>query len=150
MEPVVAEVVRGFKDVHAKLRDEVRGMDREELNWTPGPETNSAAVLVTHTLGSEMEMIRIVANAPNERDRAAEFRTDAATADDMLSLLDEADALLDELGPTITAEDLADPRPRRDNPPAPCLRWLMTNYGHAREHLAHVQLTRQLYAGREA
>ncbi len=148
MEPVVAEVVRGFKDVHAKLRDEVRGMDREELNWAPGQETNSAAVLVAHTLGSEMEMIRIVANAPHERDRAAEFRTEAASAEDMLALLDEADALLDELGPKITAEDLAARRPRQDNPPSPGLHWLVTNYGHAREHLAHIQLTRQLYANR--
>jgi hypothetical protein len=147
MEPIVAEIVRDFKDVHAKFRDEVRGRSREELNWTPAPETNSVAVLVVHTLGSEMEMIRISADVPHPRDRDAEFRTDDADADALLALLDQADALLDELGPTISAEDLAAPRPRRDNPPQPCLHWLVTNYGHAREHLAHVQLTQQLYAG---
>lgn len=150
MDPVVAELVNAFKDVHAKLRNEVSGMDREELNWKPAPETNSAAVLVVHTLGSEMETVRIAANAPHQRDRDAEFRTDAATADDLLALLGEADALLDELAPGITAEDLADRRPRREYAPEPCLHWLVTNYGHAREHLAHIQLTRQLYAGRGA
>lgn len=150
MDPVVAELVSAFKHVHATLRDDVRAMDNAELNWKPAPETNSAAVLVVHTLGSEMEMVRIVANAPHQRDREAEFRTDGATTADLLALLDEADALLDELGPTITAEDLAARRPRREYAPEPCLHWLVTNYGHAREHVAHIELTRQLYAARNS
>jgi hypothetical protein len=148
VEPIVAEIVRGFKDVHARLREEVRGLGREELNWAPAPETNSVAVLVVHTLGSEMETVRIAADVPHPRDRDAEFRTEDADAERLLALLDEANDLLDDLAPTITAEDLATPRPRRQYAPEPCLHWLVINYGHAREHLAHIQLTRQLYAAR--
>jgi hypothetical protein len=55
------------------VREEIRGLDAEALNWTPGPETNSIAVLVTHLLGSEMEMWRIVRGLPSDRDRASEF-----------------------------------------------------------------------------
>jgi hypothetical protein len=50
------------------------------------------------------------------------------------------------MAPRITAEDLAAERPRADRPPETGLHWLLTNYGHAREHLAHIQLTKQLYA----
>ena len=39
-------------------------------------------------------------------------------------------------------------RPRGDNPPRPGIEWLITNYGHAREHLAQIQLTKQLYDSR--
>jgi hypothetical protein len=50
------------------------------------------------------------------------------------------------MAPRITAEDLAAERPRADRPAETGLHWLLTNYGHAREHLAHIQLTKQLYA----
>lgn len=145
MEPVVAKITEQFKVVHDELRREVRGMDTGSLNWKPAPETNSIAVLVVHTLGSEAEVFRIVANVPSVRDREAEFQVAESEAD-LLAKLDEADALLDELAAQITAEDLEATRPRRQNPPETGLHWLVTNYGHAREHLAHIQLTRQLLA----
>lgn len=147
MEPVVAKITEQFKAVHDDLRKEVRGMDTESLNWKPAPDTNSIAVLVVHTLGSEAEVYRIVANVPSERDRAAEFQVAEGEAD-LLAKLDEADALLDDLASKITAADLEAARPRRQSAPETGLHWLITNYGHAREHLAHIQLTKQLLAAR--
>jgi hypothetical protein len=145
VEPVVAKITEQFKVVHDEFRKEVRGMDTESLNWKPAPETNSIAVLVVHTLGSEAEVYRIVANVPSERDRDAEFKV-AETEADLLAHLDAADSLIDELAAQITASDLETSRPRRQNPPETGLHWLVTNYGHAREHLAHIQLTKQLLA----
>jgi hypothetical protein len=82
---------------------------------------------------------------PGERDRDAEFLARAATADELLRRLDEADAYLDGMAAGITADDLAAMRPRGDRPPQSGLHWLLSNYGHAREHLAHIQLTKQLH-----
>jgi hypothetical protein len=145
VEPVVAKITEQFKVVHDDLRKEVRGMDTESLNWKPAPETNSIAILVVHTLGSEAEVYRIVANVPSDRDRDAEFMV-AETEADLLAHLDAADVLIDELAAQITSADLEASRPRRKNPPETGLHWLVTNYGHAREHLAHIQLTKQLLA----
>lgn len=145
MEPVVAKITEQFKAVHDELRKEVRGMDTESLNWKPAPETNSIAVLVVHTLGSEGEVYRIVANVPSDRDRLAEFQVAEIEAD-LLAKLDEADALIDELAAKITAADLEAVRHRGERAPQTGLHWLVTNYGHAREHLAHIQLTKQLLA----
>lgn len=145
VEPVVAKITEQFKAVHDELRKEVRGMDAESLNWKPAPETNSIAILVVHTLGSEAEVYRIVANVPTDRDRDAEFSV-AQNEAELLDRLDEADALIDDLATQISAADLETSRPRRTNPPETGLHWLVTNYGHAREHLAHVQLTKQLLA----
>ncbi len=144
MDPVVAKIAEQFQVVHGLLRDEVRGLSVEELNWKPAPETNSIAVLVVHTLGSEAEVLRVAANVPGERDRPAEFQV-TATAEDLLREIDQADSYIEAMAPRITAEDLAAERPRRDQPPETGLHWLITNYGHAREHLAHIQLTKQLY-----
>ena len=136
-----------FHAVHDRMREEVRGMDRGTLNWMPLPLANSIAVLVVHTLGSEREMIRAVRSLATERDRPAEFKAEADEAD-LLTRLDEADRELDEQLSALTPADLTEPRPRGDRPPRPGLDWLLSNYGHTREHLAQIELTKQLYDSR--
>jgi DinB family protein len=137
-------VGRLFREVHQGIREQVEGVDREALNWKPHPDANSVAVLVVHTLGSEREMIRAVRLLSTERDRPAEFKAEAEAAD-LMALLDRADRELDEHIGAMTAGDLTEMRPRSDRPPKPGLEWLLSNYGHAREHLAQIQLTKQLY-----
>ncbi|HET7092863.1 MAG TPA: DinB family protein [Thermomicrobiales bacterium] len=145
MDPVVATVVRLYKEAHAEMREAVRGLDAKALSWQPAPETNSIAVLIVHTLGSEAEVFRIARNAAGSRDRDAEFRTPVASADELIGLLDAADADLDAAAPRITAADVDAERPRRTNPPETMRYWMIQNYGHAREHLAQIHLTKQLY-----
>jgi len=133
--------------VHEKLREQVRGLDHGTLNWSPLPKANSIAVLVIHTLGSERELIRSLRMIATDRDRESEFKVEAEPAD-LLALLDRADQELDEHLGALTAADLTEPRPRGDRPPRPGLEWLLSNYGHAREHLAQIELTKQLYDSR--
>lgn len=150
MDPVVATIIDLFRAVHAQLREEVHGLEAAALDWTPAPETNSLAALVVHTLGSEAEVLRTVRAVPGDRDRDAEFRVRQETAERLVAALDAGDALLRELGSGITAADLAAVRERGEREPQTGLYWLLSNYGHAREHLAHVQLTKQLYAARRS
>src|SRR3954469_4243226 len=128
MDPAVAKIAEQVQFVHGQLRDEVRGLSVEELNWKPAPETNSIAVLVVHTLGSEAEVLRVAANVPGERDRPAEFRVTANDAVDVLREMDQADAYIEAMAPRIPAEDLAASRPRGDRPAETGLHWLITNY----------------------
>ena len=144
---VAKTVAALYHDVHGKMRDQVRGMDHGTLNWSPLPKANSIAVLVTHTLGSEREMIRSLRGVASDRDRDAEFRVEAEAAD-LLALLDQADRDLEELFSALTVADLTEMRPRGDRPPRPGIEWLISNYGHAREHLAQMELTKQLYDSR--
>ena len=136
-----------FHAVHDGIREQVRDVDTGTLNWKPLPLANSVAVLVTHALESEREMIRAVRLLNTERDRDAEFRAEA-NASELLALLDRADIELDEHVGAITAADLTEMRPRGDRPPRPGLDWLISNYGHVREHLAQIELTKQLYDSR--
>lgn len=138
-------VGRSFHSVHDQIRELVEGMDRRALNWKPHPDANSIMVLVVHTLGSEQEMLRAVRAIPTERDRPAEFVAEGEAAD-LLALLDQADRELDEHIGSMSGPDLAEMRPRGDRPPRPGLEWLLQNYGHAREHLAQMELTKQLHS----
>jgi hypothetical protein len=133
--------------VHEEMRKQVRGLDHGTINWKPLPLANSIAVLIVHTLGSEREMIRAVRQLPSERDRDAEFKAESDAAD-LIALLDQADRELDEHLGALTVADLTEMRPRGDRPPKPGLEWLISNYGHAREHLAQIELTKQLYDSR--
>lgn len=150
MDPFVAKITEQFKVVHQNLRDQVAGVSTEELNWKPAPDTNSIAALIVHTLGSEAEVYRSAASIAGTRDRPAEFLATANTPEELTAQLDAADAYIDGLAAQITAEDLLADKLRGDRPPETGFHWLLTNYGHAREHLAQIQLTRQLYAPRES
>jgi hypothetical protein len=136
-----------YAELHENLRVQVRGLDEGTLNWRPLPKANSVAVLVTHTLGSELEMMRSVRLIPAQRDRDSEFRAEAG-AERLLEMIDAADQEMKQLVATVTEADLTELRPRGDRPPRPGLHWMISNYGHAREHLAQIELTKQLYDSR--
>ena len=136
-----------YADLHENLRVQVRGLDDGTLNWRPLPKANSVAVLVTHTLGSELEMMRSVRSVANQRDRDSEFRAEAGAAK-LLEMIDAAEKEMGELVAGVTEADLTELRPRGDRPPRPGLEWIISNYGHAREHLAQIELTKQLYDSR--
>lgn len=144
MEPTVVPVADLFRSVHQQLREIVRDRDDEALNWSPGPDLNSIAVIVVHTLGSELDTLLFVRDLKSDRDRDAEFQVHANDADMLLDAIDRADAALMEHAPAITASDLEATRSRPGREPQTGLHWLLNNYGHAREHLGHLHVTVQL------
>jgi len=142
----VAILIDLYRIVHRELREELVNLPEEALNWRPGPSTNSPGTLVAHMLSSEIEMWQSLLELPNERDRAAEFAAHHYSTQELTRYLDAADAALAQIAPRVTVLDLQALRTRPDKPaPQPGLFWLVRNYGHAREHLAHLQFTRQLY-----
>lgn len=148
MEPVVAAVVDLYGSVHQQLRELVTGMDPAALNWSPGPEMNSLAVLVTHTVASELDTLTFVRDVPNDRDRDSEFQVTAPDVADLLATLDRGDANLKEHGDAITSGHLEAIRERPGRPPQAGMHWIINNCGHAREHLGHAQMTKLLYEQR--
>jgi len=137
-----------YWQIHAQLREEVADLDERALNWIPGPDMNSIATLVVHLLGSETEVLQVVRGLPSHRDRASEFSAHVDDPEELLGRIDTAARLLEALGPQISDEDLTSLRMRpsavKNRAPRPGLFWLLNSYGHAREHLAHLQLTKQL------
>jgi hypothetical protein len=137
-----------FVQLHDHVRHEIRGLDDGGLHWSPGPGANPITTIVTHMVGSEAETLRCVAGVPSHRHRESEFGQGRRTREDVLRELGEADALIAELGPEIGPHNL---RRMIALPTLPAterrsgLTWLVGNYGHAREHVGHIQLTAQLY-----
>jgi len=138
-----------YQQIHDQLRDEVSGLSELAFSWVPGPDTSPIFTLVVHLLGSETEVLQIVRGLPSDRDRASEFSARVGDLEELMSRIQATDRLLGELGPQISDEDLATLRVRpsalRNRAPRTGLFWLLNSYGHAREHLAQLQLTKQLF-----
>ena len=140
-------------DLHSALRDQLRialdaflpaldDLTTEQLNRNLGPDTNSIAVLVLHTVQSGRAILHDLVDDPIPRDRDAAFRITNANGDDLKDALvtwrDEMDdlaarALAGELGRTVK-------RYRE----ATQAWWLLQVLGHTREHAAQAALTRQI------
>jgi hypothetical protein len=140
-------------DLHVALRDQLRiavdgflsaldGLTTEQVNRNLGPETNSIAVLVAHTVETGRAILHDLLDDPIARDRTAAFRITDASSDDVRESLvgwrDEMDdlaarALAGELGRTVK-------RYRE----ATQAWWLLQVLAHTREHAAQAALTRQL------
>jgi hypothetical protein len=145
---IAATVLDLFVQLHDQVRGEIRNLDEDALNWAPITSANSIAALITHLVGSEAETLRTVAGLVNIRDREAEFTVTRQASDQLLARLHEADRLITDLRTAIDGNRLRalfalptlSPSDRRSG-----LTWLVGNYGHAREHVGHIQLTKELY-----
>lgn len=137
-----------FRQLHEQIRDELAGADDELVNYIPIAGCNSIATIVAHLTGSEAETFQCVAGTACERDRPGEFTRGPEPVAAVLEYLNESDRLLEELSPAFTEEKLLLEIALPTLPPEelrPGITWLFGNYGHAREHVGHIQLTRQLY-----
>lgn len=140
------DIVDLQRAVHQQLREAIAGMDEAELSWTPGPDTSSIGVIVTHALGAQAEMLRNVLRIPTNRVRDEEFASKTHRREELLALLDAAEEDWRTLAPRIQEADLQAWFPRPNKPvPQSGLFWLVRDYGHVREHAAQVYLTSQLY-----
>jgi hypothetical protein len=147
-EGTTSAVLALFGQLHEQLRDETKGLDAEALNWVPSTGANSIATMVTHLVGSEAETLRALAGLAVERDRDAEFDRGELNVTQVLTLLEQADDLISDVTPRIGVQRLEARFPLPTLPVTEVrsgLTWMVGNYGHAREHLGHIQLTRQLY-----
>ena len=145
---VTSAVITLFHQVHDQLRDEINGLDDSVLNWVPTVGANSISTIITHLVGSEAETLRCVAGLTCERDRGEEFAGKELTMGEVVELLDGADDLIASVKPHLEPNRL---KAVLAMPTLPAeevrsgLTWLVGNYGHAREHVGHIQLTKQLY-----
>ena len=137
-----------FREQHATLREVVDGLDAAALNWRPGADTNSIAVLCAHILGSEDFLSATAVGDTIPRDREAEFGVEVADAAALIRQIDAAEARVLERVARLTANDLMeerapgnDPRNRR----ALGSWWILHAVEHCREHIGQALLTRQLY-----
>jgi uncharacterized damage-inducible protein DinB len=142
----------------AEMRQTVAEFPPKALNWKPaGEDTNSVAVLATHSLHSTRSWLcTALGETLPDRDRDSEFRV---AADDPRALLELFDRMSSECTALFERERTLDwgairrthTRPdASDAIEVPAAWALLHAIEHLREHLGQMQLTRQLWNARDA
>jgi len=149
-DPVAEAGLRLLRAQEEGFREVLAGLPDEALNWRPGPDMNSLAVLVEHAWASAQMWTARAAGQQVQRDRAAEFRANrgaAALRELLAGGLARVEELLAAVDPTRYDEaDESAVRPGQAREEPITRAWcLLHAIEHLSEHLGQAQLTRQLW-----
>lgn len=152
MDPICAAALATFETQAQRFGAVIAGLRDEALNWRPGPETNSLAVLVVHTWNSARMWTARAGGQEVARDRAAEFRA-VATGAELRAVLDgaigEVRACVAALDPATFGQEVAGRLDGDvDGERVTRARCLIHALEHTQEHLGQAFLTRQLWEQR--
>jgi uncharacterized damage-inducible protein DinB len=150
--PELANYLQMIDDLRGQVRDLIAGLPAEALNWRPLESseehaTNSLGVLATHIAGAEhFWTAEVVGGLPPSRDRDAEFAIRAASASELVGLLEQVGEETREIFSTMSETDLDGTREARGR--VIPVRWCILHViDHSALHLGHMQLTYQLWMG---
>jgi hypothetical protein len=139
-----ADYLERLEGLQRRLHKDVQDLPAEAMDWLPGPNMNSVAVLLAHIAGVLHEGIDIALGDPPHRVRAQEFQTCGVLRAEMLRRLDAAIDYARGALPRLDLTDLDNERQDEDGP-VTCGWALLHALEHACLHLGHVQLTCQLW-----
>jgi hypothetical protein len=143
-----ADYLERLEDLQHRLHKEMRNLPAEAMDWSPGPEMNSVAVLLAHITGVLREGIDLALETTPSRVRAQEFQTHGVLSAEMLRRLD---AVIDYARGALPRLGLTDlDKERKDEDGMVTCGWaLLHALEHAYLHLGHAQLTCQMWRQRE-
>lgn len=151
MEAFFSDYLKSIESLFADFADLLEGLPQEALDWRPGEDTSSLAVLAVHTAGSTRYRLgEVCLGEPPTRDRPAEFRTadmDAAALQAHLrATVEHARISLAQL----SMDDLPRIRPMPGRGMEVSIaEALLQALEHGSQHLGHAQLTLQMWQQRD-
>ena len=137
-----------LEGLQRRLHTDVQDLPAEAMDWSPGPEMNSVAVLLAHITGVLHEGIDLALDNLPRRVREQEFQTRGVLSAEMLrrldAVIDSARGALPRLGLTDLSKE------RKDEDGTVTCGWaLLHALEHAYLHLGHLQITCQMWRQRE-
>ena len=155
MDPIIAAARGLATDAFDVLRRAATGLSADALDWEPaGPDTNSIAVLATHSLNATRLLMSLAVGLDQPaRDRDAEFEATSGGADRLLGLIDEISgeclAILDEAPHDIDWSQLRDlQRADGSTTQRPAAFFIVHAVDHLRGHADEASLTRHVWEAR--
>jgi hypothetical protein len=149
-EGMVSALFDAYLEIMAALHDEIKksiaGLPAQALDWVPGPEMNSLAVLIVHTAGSERFWIGDVGmREPSGRDREAEFVMKGLSEKELVDRLDGSLAYAREALARLLESELGDQRFPQGRAEVTVAWGLLHALEHLGIHVGHIQMVRQLW-----
>lgn len=151
--PLLAEsVARTLIRDLGTLADEIEAYEDDETLWTTAPGTrNSGGVLANHLTGNLLHYVGgLLGGSGYVRDRQGEFQARDLPRDQLLSRIERARAVVDQVVRSLSEADLEAPFPEPPTRMAgirtgPFLLHLVSHFGY---HLGQVNYHRRMLDGR--
>jgi len=147
MDPICTAALEKFREQEQGFLAVINGLSDEAMNWRPGVDTNSIAVLVAHTWGSAPWWTARASGVEIERDRAAEFHVVLGAAEAEALIRRASERVAASLG-AIDPTTYGDGRVGQDGDRRTVAMCLIHAVEHTQEHYGHGCLTRQMWEQR--
>ncbi len=141
-----------FAKSHQDLNNVLDALPDEAMDWVPGENMNSTAVLISHVAGAGRFWVGDMAlGEQSERVRQDEFETDGISKDNLQARLDESMAYIQEGLTKLTIEDLDRMVEWPGRNQSLSVGWcLLHGLEHTTEHVGHLQILQQLWEAQAA
>jgi uncharacterized damage-inducible protein DinB len=151
MESFFVDCLDRLTTMHGEMEKAIAGLPTEALDWSPGPEMNSMAVLVVHTAGAERYWIGdVVGQDPSGRVRSQEFETRGSTEAVLQEKLQATLAHSQGVLAALLLADLDQPRYSSRHDEDSTAGWALVHaLEHTAVHTGHLQIMRQLWEQRQ-
>ncbi len=152
MDPIMKSYLDVLEAIHKDCEKQISGLTQEELDWSPGEEMNSLAILSAHIAGAERYWMgdHLMGEASG-RVREDEFSTSGATVDALTEQLDAALKYSRDAFDRLTQDQLGEIRKSPQGDREFTVAWIIASVlRHTALHLGHMEVTRQLVKSRSA
>ncbi len=146
MEKFFEECLTVLETCHNNILRTVEELPQPALDWKPGTDMNSIAVLIYHLTGAERYWIGDIAGqTPSGRDREAEFEVNSLGLDTLKSRLNESLDHGRKVMEKLSLADLAATRTAPDGRTFTVAWALLHAVEHSGIHRGHIEMTSQLW-----
>lgn len=147
MKIFILDYLNRFDDIFNQIEEAIVNLPTEGLNWVPGEEMNSIAVLTIHALKSSRYWIGdMVLQDDSQRVREEEFIVKGAEVESLLKLLSETKEYLHNHINDYANKDFSQEVTTDDHQQNFTVGWCMLHaLEHAASHLGHIQVTKQIW-----
>ena len=152
MDPIIKSYLDVLESLHKDCKKQISGLTQEELDWSPGEDMNSLAILSAHIAGAErFWMGDYLMGEASGRVRDDEFSTSGSTADALSKQLDAALKYSREVFDRLSQDQLGEIRMSPKDDREFTVAWIIASVlRHIALHLGHMEVTRQLVKSRSA
>ncbi|MEO8607303.1 MAG: DinB family protein [Chloroflexota bacterium] len=152
MHPIFGEYMKLMEALYEGFGKTIEGLPVEALDWTPGPDMNSLAVLIVHTTGATSFLVGEVAGGiPSNRDRAAEFKVTGWDEAKLKTRLSDSLELVRGVLDKLTLDDMTKTHfSELRNRTYVYAEAVFHALDHTGLHVGHAEITRQLWDQRKA
>jgi hypothetical protein len=147
MIPFFSALSDRFHELHGDIVRDLETLPEEAIDWKPGSEMNSVAVIIIHLTGAERFFIGdVIMGDPSNRNRDAEFKVAGITKPELVSRLNQVETYMNDAFEKLSLADLQTERlhPRHGN--QVLVAWTVLHaLEHTATHVGHINMTVQLW-----